>query len=431
MEEKQPFKTQQEVVTLQNFYKAVMPNITTTRNNLIWFNSSDTLEDNAYPSKLLDLYVNKSSVHSNFISLKSNLSYASGLFPKDENNNVLKEFLETENRAGNDLNEIYAKMCMDFSIFEAAALQVVYNQEGGIAEVYHTDVSKLRAEEPDEYGKICNWYYNSSWGLITNKRTVKVQNSMRNAVKIPAFNPETGVEDGRQILYMKRYTAGNDIYSIPSYASSINWIELDYELSLFHLGKVANGFFPSALVTMFGNPDEEEKDEFVSKFKAKHLGSSNTGKVVFQWVDSVTNKPVFDRIASDTNDDLFNQLNDITSQKIATGHGADLSLAGIEGKGSDLGGSANKINLARLHFTDTVIEGFQNTMLKGINRILKVNNLGEVTVHNEGLKIEQPLQQATDLTEDERRNILFGLPPKVDAASQPEPNPINNDPELN
>jgi hypothetical protein len=128
------------------------------------------------------------------------------------------------------------------------------------------------------------------------------------------------------------------------------------------------------------------------------------------WGDEST-KPEITRLETDSNNQLFETMNNIASQKIATGHGADLSLAGIEGRGSDLGGTANRINLARLHFVDTVIKPFQHTLIQGINKIMEINELGDVTVINEGLKIEQPLQQPTDLTVDERRSILFGLPP--------------------
>jgi hypothetical protein len=400
-----------KVFQLESLYQAINPNITTNRSGVVWFNSSDEEEDNAFPARLLDLYINKSSTHANFIALKSNLTYASGLLPKDKLDVGTQEFLNQKNRAGQNFNEIYQRLAQDFSVFESAALQVLYNSTGQIAEVYHVDVSNLRAEEPDEFGNICNWYYNPNWGYIVNKRTAKVQNSMRNAVKIASFNPDKWEEsEGRQILYLKKYVAGQDIYPIPAYFSAINYIDLDYELSKFHLNKVSNGMFPSAMISMKGNPDEQEKDLFIQKFKQKHSGSGNAGKIVFMWGDE-TQTPVITRLEMDSNNSLFETLNNIASQKIATGHQADLSLAGIEGRGSDLGGTANRINLARLNFVDTCIKTYQQILVNGINKILSVNGLGEVTVINEGLKIEQPVQQPTDLTTNERRSILFGLPP--------------------
>ena len=99
---------------------------------------------------------------------------------------------------------------------------------------------------------------------------------------------------------------------------------------------------------------------------------------------------------------------------VATAHGAALILAGIETGGADLGGDANKLNIARLSFTENVIVDFQRVLLKNFNNMYRHNGYGEVMVVNEPLKITQAAQQATDLTEDERRDLLFGLPPKVD-----------------
>ena len=58
---------------IEKFYTAIDPNIVTTNKNVLYFNAD--LDDNAYPQKLIDLYINASSTHSNFINLKRNLLY--------------------------------------------------------------------------------------------------------------------------------------------------------------------------------------------------------------------------------------------------------------------------------------------------------------------------------------------------------------------
>ena len=51
-------------------YKAINPNITTTKKGVLYFNAD--ADDNAFPNKMVDLYTNASSVHSNLINLKRN-----------------------------------------------------------------------------------------------------------------------------------------------------------------------------------------------------------------------------------------------------------------------------------------------------------------------------------------------------------------------
>jgi len=132
------------------------------------------------------------------------------------------------------------------------------------------------------------------------------------------------------------------------------------------------------------------------------------------WLDNMENKPTFERMAEDTNSKVFKELKRQVMEDIAIAHGGGVELAGVIGGGADLGGDANKLNIMRLAFIDNVIVDFQRVLLKGLNNIYRYNGLGEATVVNEPLKINQPVGQPTDLTEDERRNLIYGLPPKIE-----------------
>jgi len=57
-----------------------------------------------------------------------------------------------------------------------------------------------------------------------------------------------------------------------------------------------------------------------------------------------------------------------------------LDLAGIEGKGSDLGGDANKLNTSLAWYQKTVIKPMQEIMLNRINKIFLFNKLSECKI---------------------------------------------------
>lgn len=395
-----------------NFYKAVQPNITSYKDGIVYFNSDDTSEDNAYPNKIIDYAKNKSSVHSNFLNLKTALLYGSGLYPVDESNQECWDFINKPNQVWDTVNDVVRKMCSDASWFDAGSFQVLYSEfgNGHIAEVVHTDVSKLRAQTPNSLNVIENWYFKSNWGTVDNAK-IKGSNKVDDAEVIPSFKPATETTDARQLCYFKRYTPGNDVYAIPSYNSSLNWVEIEYQLSQFHLNKITSGFFPSYLITMFSNPPEEERDKFAKDFKGKLTGAGKAGNGMITYADGLTNAPKVDRLTADPNDGMFESLSAMAAQKIATAHGGDLLLAGIEGKGSDLGGDANKINVSRLAFLEHVIIPMQNIMLAQINKVFKANKLCEVVIYNQPLRLVQPELQPEDLTRDERREIIMGLEP--------------------
>lgn len=380
---------------LEKFYVAINPNTEIVEQGYVWFNSSIDERDNAYPNKLQDLYTNASAVHSNMINLKSSLNFGSGLVPLDPNDEQIKTFLEATNRAGQNMNDIYKKMSFDMAIYEASALQVIYDLNGQIAEVYHCNPSYLRASEFNEFGYNPFWYYSTKWGVVVNKRNRKPSNMVSNAIKIANFNPATGKEDGRQIMYLKRYsTSQEDVYAIPSYNSILNYVQLGFELSQFHLNKVQNSLTPSGIVSLKGNPSDDEKDKFVKNFKNKHTGSENTGKLLFMWSDGADQTPEFIRLEQDPNEGLYDSLNEIVNESIAIGHGATLALIGID-KNNSIGNDSMKLNTARSYFINTMIEPMQEVMLAGINKLLKLNSLGQVKVINKPLALDGQANVAT------------------------------------
>lgn len=381
---------------LEKLYIAINPNMEITEQGYVWFNSDTHTRDNAYPNKLMDLYNNASAVHSNFINLKSSLNFGSGLLALDPNDIQIQQFLEATNRAGQTINDIYKKMSMDMATFEAAALQVIYNAEGQIAEVYHCSPANLRASAPCAMGYSEFWYYSTKWGIVTNRRIRKASNLLADAVKIANFNPATGKEDKRQILYIKKYNPSqDDVYSIPSYNSILNYVQLSFELSQFHLNKVQNSLNPSGIVSLKGNPSDEEKSDFVKNFKNKHTGSENSGKLLFMWSDGDGQKPEFIRLEQDPNQGLYDELNDIVNESICIGHGGSMALLGID-KSNSIGNDSMKLNTARAYFINTIIEPMQEVMLTGINKLLKVNGLGQVKVVNKPLAFDTTNQADTN-----------------------------------
>jgi len=148
-------------------------------------------------------------------------------------------------------------------------------------------------------------------------------------------------------------------------------------------------------------------------------------KVLLAFVDQMADKPVFDQFAGSDQDELFNILGIQCYQNIITGHNSYPILGGLDTKSADLGGSENKLNTALLAFSSLVTEGMKTLLLDGINRIMEINQLGNVIAITEPLKITLPIAHPDDLTQAERRNYLYGLPPLDESQNNVNP---NNDP---
>ena len=281
---------------------------------------------------------------------------------------------------------------MDMAIFESYSLQVINNKKGGLFELLHQDISKVRAKAEDELDTnlVKEWLISNNWAKITNKR-YKVYTVLNNAVPIANYNKNNWSEDGgRQLAVMRKYTPSSDVYSIPSYQSVIQYIQLSKELANYHLNKVTGGLFANAIVYLTGNPDDEEKKKFVRDFKMKYQGS-NGEKLLFVWGEHATESALPKVIPFSTNDEkeVFDELNNIIVQHIITAHRATPELAGIQTKNASLGGDVNKLIASRKYYIKTVIEPLRKDMLSMLNDILEDYGYSHVYVENDDLSIEE------------------------------------------
>lgn len=377
--------------TLEKFYKELNPEQTTLKNNIIYLNSSQGRNDNAYLFELQDLYREASGTHSACINTRTDMTIGSGLVPVIPSPET-EEFLNRTNRMGMTMQEIWERLCFDYNLTGMYALQLLYSKEGKIVEVVHNDISTVRAVSPSEKDEIFipyinEWALSTKWPDIATKHRM---NPLNSAILIKNFNPKTWAEDGgRQLLVNRKYSSGMFPYGLPHYQSVIKYIQLDNELAKYHLNKVSGGMFANVILRLSGNPSDEEKMRFKNEFTRKYLGADKS-KILFIWSEEdETMDPKI--IPFSTNDDaqVFKDLNEMLTQKILTANRIPPELASIPTQNASLGGDANKLAVSHAHVIENVIKPIQKSMLIGINQIMKHNELSEVTVLNEGLKLNQ------------------------------------------
>ena len=101
--------------------------------------------NNDYPDYLLNLY-KESSKHGAIIKGKSNYIYGKGFnFPKDL----------MANTQGETFNNIFKKAVKDDELFSGYYLQIIYNLEGKIKDVYHLDFKKVRTNKEQNCFYFC------------------------------------------------------------------------------------------------------------------------------------------------------------------------------------------------------------------------------------------------------------------------------------
>lgn len=375
--------------TFENLYKELNPQQVTLKNNIIYLNSSQDVNDNAYLFELQDIYREASGTHTACLNTKVDMTIGNGLKPIVDDV-ATQEFLDNNNRMGQNWQQIWERICFDYNLTGMFALQTLWSKEGKVVEVVHNDISTIRGVAPDEKDTaflpiINTWALSSRWAEIVDHNRLTPNNS---AIMIANFNTKTWAEDGgRQLMVHKKYISGMFPYGLPDYQSVIKYIELDNQLAKFHLGKVSQGFFPNVIVQLSGNPSDEDKNLFKSRFNRRYVGPDKS-KILFVWSEMGEDAPKIIQFSTNDDSQIFVDLNTILTQKILTAHRIPPELASIPTANASLGGDANKMAVSHAYVVQNVIKPIQKSMLQSINQIFRQNGLMDVSVDNDSLMLD-------------------------------------------
>ncbi|WP_343668729.1 winged helix-turn-helix domain-containing protein [Chitinophaga sp.] len=384
-------------------------------------------EKNDYPNYLLYLY-NNSAKHSAIINGKVDYVCGKGwVYDKEstpaDQQAAINQFLAIANAKGESLNEVTEKIALDMELFNGAYLQVVWNLLGEIASVYHVDYTTVRSNKDNT-----EFYVSDEWVKYSPDGTYRTNN---NPVykEFGAFN--TNLKKGTQILYIKKYHPGIDIYTLPSYRGSITWIEVDIEIGNYHLNNVKGGFFVNKLINFNnGKPTQEEQGKIEKMFDSKFGGVRGRKYMLAFNADATKAATVLDLNVAES-DKLFDQLNKTTQQEIFTGHRITSPiLFGIKTEGQ-LGGRT-EIREAYEAFQNIYVNGRQQWLEKVFSMLIKFKGgiAYPLTIQRtEPISFEfSEAIQSQNMTQDEIRERI-GLPPaekKDNSAAQETINAINS-----
>ena len=315
-------------------------------------------EDNIFPNHLLALYqyssINRACANAVMYGVKGK-----NLIVKEGNPEVL-----TMANRGETVYEVYEKLVTDRVLFGGLAMNIVKSNDGGIAEFYHTDFSRLRAGKEDEFGNIGTYYYSIDW------RGTTISPTKFKPVEMEAFNmlPDSAPS---QILYDKTcYTPGMSYYPAPDYLAGLTTIQLDIEIKNFHLNNMQNSMMPSMAVSFTnGVPGEEEMDMIQRQLESKYASTNNAGKFFLFFSENPETAPVITPIPNNASDAWYTSMapqienNVLTSWRITSP-----MILGIKTPGA-LGGRAEILDSYQL-FLQTVIIPIQEEILKTLEKVL-------------------------------------------------------------
>jgi hypothetical protein len=343
---------------IQEFNAAYVPQFQEVIKNKPWVFYGD---DNMFPNHLLTNYqyspITRACANATMYGVKGK-----DLIVKEGDPNAIGMANRSET-----LYEVYEKCVVDRIIFGGFALNIVKSNDGGIAEIYHTDFSRLRAGKEDMFGNVDTYYYSVDWkGTQINPQKWK-------PVEMPAFNM-TSEDAPSMIYYVKKYQPMMSYYPAPDWIASLTTSQLDIEIRNFHLNNTQNSMMPSMSVSFTnGVPSEEERDILMRQLEAKYTSTNNAGKIFLFFSENPETAPIISPIPNNASDAWYSQMAPQIDQTILTAWGiSSPMLLGIKTSGQ-LGGRAEMLDAYNL-FLQTRIIPIQEDMLKTFEKILFLKN---------------------------------------------------------
>ena len=335
-------------------------------------------QNNDYPQYLLDLF-NKSAKHNAIVRGKVNYIVGNGWAGEQP---IVKQVNREET-----LNDLTKKVALDLELFGGAYIQVIWGVLGEtIAELWHCDYTKIRTNKDNT-----QFWYKEDWKATRNQEKAEVYS---------AFNPKNPT--GVQILYVKEYRPGMNVYSLPGYFGALNYIESDVEVSKHVLGNAQTGFSASKLITLpNGEPSPDEKRAVSRQFDNMYTGADGK-KYLLAFVNDATRKPIVDDLgASDLTKEDFSRVDELIQTNIFSGHQiTSPDLFGIATPGQL--GSRQQMRDSYEIFNNTYVR-YKQMQLEGV-----FNMLGQYAGVTEELKLQPTDPIGIEFSE----NIIKEVAPK-------------------
>ena len=327
-------------------------------------------EDNQMPNYYISL-VDRSPKHNAIVHQKAAMIGGNGIVKTGLSNEALNFIANTMNEL--DLDEILARISYDLEIYGAFLLNIVWSKDRSrIAEINYMNPQLMRVQKPDpDYPQVENYWISKNWNDL-NKEANK-----------PVLYPGFSLVDRShpsQLLYCKQYQAGKYFYGVPEYISGARWIEMEYEISNFHLNNIRNGFSPAMFINFpTGIPTDEAMGMNNKKLTKELASPKNAGKTFITYSEDKDSAPTITPIDINQNDGKFIQLNEIITEGILGSHRVnDPALFGLNtGLDGGLQSSQTAILNSLEMFRSQYIIPKQRFIEKVLNRLARINGVND------------------------------------------------------
>lgn len=326
--------------------------------------------NNLFPQHLITLYYN-SPIHN---ALTNSIAY----------------MIEGKG-TGTILDNALQGIAFDLKLQGSFCAEVIWSLDfTRIVQINHLPFENCRLAYDKDEDDITGIFYSKDWANTRSKRG--------KPEFIPAFNPSIAQEQPRQVIYAHGMMAGSSYYAKPDYFGALNYVELSYQMGMYHVNNILNGLFPSFIINFLnGIPQKEEREAIRREWETRLSGASNAGKFLMTFNEDPSRAPQIESFPLSDADKQYQFLSEETAKQIMVGHRVVSPL--IHGIRDTTGFGSNKDEMV------VGLEIFNNQVIKPYQRIIErvfTPILGEINIEmnspfNDEVVVVQPTVQTAEL----------------------------------
>jgi hypothetical protein len=262
-----------------------------------------------------------------------------------------------------DIDALTYACSHDLKLFGGFYIEVIWSND-------RTVISKLNAIPFEECRIAVNQDDDSEIGIFHSYDWSNTRKKKNTPEFIPKYNYLTREAEPRQIYWCFTFT-GSDTYPRPDYWSAINYIELDKQISIFHINQISNGLFPSTIINFYnGQATPEQKQQMMMDWENKMSGARNAGKVVMFFNERDQPKTEITPFPVNDADKQYQLMDTTATQKIITAHRVTTPLLFGIRETSGFGSNKDEMTTGLEIFNKQVIEPYQEKINRSITELL-------------------------------------------------------------
>jgi hypothetical protein len=316
---------------------------------------------NLFPQHLITLYYN-SPIHN---ALTNSIAY----------------MIEGQG-TGTILDNALQGISFDLKLQGSFCAEVIWSMDfTRVVQINHLPFENCRLAYDKDEDDITGIFYSKDWA---NTRSKKGKPEF-----IPAFNPSMAQEQPRQVIYAHGMMAGSSYYAKPDYFGALNYVELSYQMGLYHVNNILNGLFPSFIINFLnGIPQKEEREAIRREWETRLSGASNAGKFLMTFNEDPTRAPQIESFPLSDADKQYQFLSEETAKQIMVGHRVVSPLIHGIRDANGFGSNKDEMIVGMEIFNTQVIRPYQRIIEDVFTPILGDVNIQMNSVFEDGVAVD-------------------------------------------